>query len=254
MTAAPVVAVGSCGSGSPGVTTVAVGLAWVLDALMVEADADGGVLAARAGLSLHPDAPGLSALLARLADNDDPQRDVGVGQLLASGVWVAPSVTAMEPASALAGQFAGRLSEVRTRCTVPLVVDVGRLRPGSPAWLLASAADVVVVVVSPSVASIDALLGRSARLCQLGDVVVVVNGAGAFSGSEIAVELDRRRSTLRVVGVLPHDPVGADGLLAGGRGWQRRPLVTALAQLRNAFRIESVDPETVDEATVEVSS
>ena len=235
---------------------MAVGLGWVLDALMVEADADGGVLAARAGLSLHPDAPGLSALLARLADNnDDPQRDVGVGQLLASGVWVAPSVTAMEPATALAGQFAGRLSEVRTRCTVPLVVDVGRLRPGSPAWLLASAADVVVVVVSPSVASIDALLGRSARLCQLGDVVVVVvNGAGAFSGSEIAVELDRRRSTLRVVGVLPHDPAGADGLLAGGRGWQRRPLATALAQLRNAFRIESVGPETVDHATVEVSS
>ena len=52
---------------SPGATTALLAAAAVWptsDVTVVEADADGGVLAARFGLSLHPDAPTLMSLLA----------------------------------------------------------------------------------------------------------------------------------------------------------------------------------------------
>jgi hypothetical protein len=55
--------VGAAGPGSPGVTTLAVALATVADGLVVEADADGGVLAARYGCWLNDRAPSLASLV-----------------------------------------------------------------------------------------------------------------------------------------------------------------------------------------------
>ena len=68
---------------APGATTTLLAAAAVwpgLELVVVEADADGGVLAARFGLSLHPEAPTVMSLLAATRHDVTPDALTGHAQ------------------------------------------------------------------------------------------------------------------------------------------------------------------------------
>ena len=67
-----------------------------------------------------------------------------------------------------------------------MLVDVGRLRPSSPAWRLAGACDVRVVVVRPVLEELEPLLGRLDALAALGPLVIAVRGAGPYGPADVA--------------------------------------------------------------------
>ena len=91
---------------APGATTTLLAAAAVWpgpELVVVEADADGGVLAARFGLSLHPEAPTLMSLLAATRHDVTPDALTGHAQRLPGGIPVVCGPSTAEVAAAAAG-------------------------------------------------------------------------------------------------------------------------------------------------------
>ena len=155
------IAVGSVRSG--GATTVAMTLAAVLeDAVLVEADADGGVLALRYGLSREPG-------LVSLAASRQPPGDVVVdhAQRLPGGMAVVVGPESPERATQLLRSAGPRITALLSEpCPVNLVVDLGRLSPSGPGTALAAAAPLALVVARPYA---EELIAAAERLASLGD-------------------------------------------------------------------------------------
>lgn len=223
--------------GAPGVTTVAFGLARLWRAprqvLLVEADPEGGCLAARLRLRQEP---GLGSLAAAgrhdistevLADNAQP----GPGQV---SLFVAPS--SPQHAKAVLRTSAARLGSalagLAPNDTVALA-DVGRLDGESPALALAQEAHWVIFVTRPTLEGADALAVRLAEMSELRPRSLVVTvGDGPYRGEELAEVM-----SIPHAGHLPADPGGAATLwsaadtLSTGRSTGRRPLIRALSGL-----------------------
>ena len=161
---------------APGATTtlLAAAAVWPRPELVVEADADGGVLAARFGLSLHSEAPTLMSLLAATRHDVTPDALTGHAQGLPGGVPVVCGPSTADVAAAAAGQLANRLDALTADTEADVLVDVGRLRPSSPAWRLAGPCDVRVVAVRPVLEELEPLLGRLDALVALGPLVITV--------------------------------------------------------------------------------
>lgn len=179
------VALGSVG-GSAGATALALALAqaWGGPCVLVEADPDGGRLAARLELAARPGVADLAAA-ARRGGRPEPalwrfaQRD-------RSGVAVLPCHPAAEQVCALLRAAAEPLAAWCTACVDhDVVVDVGRWRPGSPSLPLARAADRRLAVVRGEPEDIVALVHRAELLQALGGVDVVVM-AGTYGRREVA--------------------------------------------------------------------
>ncbi|MBL7487770.1 hypothetical protein I6A60_38705 [Frankia sp. AgB1.9] len=253
-----IVAVGSL-KGSPGATTVALGLAdrWPADGgdpLVVEADPDGGDLAGRFSLAA---ARGLVSLAAA-ARRPDAARSVDehVHELPGGlGVVVAPpgAEQARQVLAQLAGGGWSLLWSAARAQGRPVIVDVGRFDPTGPAGPALGAADVVLLVVrgrTDELAQLAARLPtiRSARLASW--FVVVVEEAGRSAGFPVSTV--SRALGERVLGPVPHDPAAA-AVLAGARrtrgGIGRSRLGRAVAAL--AGFLADRDP---DELTPVVSS
>jgi len=219
--------------GSPGVTTTAVGLAarWLRPgALVVEADPAGGDLGARFGGDVER---GLAAVALDSRDGDgglEPQRWVqtlpcGVPALLAP-----PGVQAQASLEVLAGQAKRMLSTLAVAYPAVLV-DAGRWSPGSPAEVLISAADVLLVLARPTLEELSQIEARADRLRALaGDVRLLLVGDSPWPAVEVAARL-----RLPVTDVLPNDRHGA-AVLSGrsvprrgwaSTGWTRLPLLRA---------------------------
>jgi hypothetical protein len=152
--------------GSPGATTAALAIAAASPSgvVVVEADPSGGDLALRLrphGVALPETPTALSALTAaRRSSEVDP---------IASHAHVLNVSTSVVPGPLLAEQMAGvgdwsPLSRALARPDTVAMVDVGHLWAGSPVAGLAAAADVVVIVARPDVASIVRLRERVVRL------------------------------------------------------------------------------------------
>jgi hypothetical protein len=174
---------------APGATTALLGAAAVWptsDVTVVEADADGGVLAARFGLSLHPEAPTLMSLLA--ATRHDATAGVVPlhAQRLPGGLPVVCGPSIAEAATPAAAQLADRFEALTSSSTGDVLVDVGRVRPSSAAWRLASSCEVLVVVVRPVVEELEPLLGRLDSLSAGRPVVVAVRGSGPYGAADVA--------------------------------------------------------------------
>jgi hypothetical protein len=170
---------------APGATTTLLAAAAVwpgLELVVVEADADGGVLAARFGLSLHAEAPTLMSLLAATRHDVTPDALTGHALRLPGGIPVVCGPSTAEVAAA-AAQLADRLDALTAEADV--LVDIGRLRPSSPAWRLAGACDVRVVVVRPVLEELEPLLGRLDALAALGPLVIAVRGAGPYGPADV---------------------------------------------------------------------
>ena len=210
------VAVGSLAR-SPGATTWALACATVWPtgaAVLAEADGDGGVLAARLGLSLHPDAPTLVSLLAAGRHAESSSLDLLRHAQTSGGVRVVCGPSGAVAARAAVSRLADRAEAFGVDAPVDLVLDVGRLRPDSSGCRLAEACDVRVVVVRPELEELEPLLAGADTLGAWGPLMVVVRGSGPYGSGEIGNALADRAT----VWSMPEDAAGVRLLLGQRRG------------------------------------
>ncbi|MDP8930374.1 MAG: hypothetical protein M3O70_17850 [Actinomycetota bacterium] len=213
-----VVALGSV-KASPGVTTTMLGLAAVWPSerplLLVEADPDGGVLAARC--SLRPE-PGLATLAAAGRHSLDPEELERHTQILPGGVSALVGPTDPDEARRAVDMAASRLvTTLAFRTGRDALLDCGRLGPHAPSWALVGQADAAVIVARPR---LDELQHVRARLHRLQPAArrpaLVLIGERPYPPDEVASALD-----VPVVGVIANDASGA-GALAGWGGRETR--------------------------------
>lgn len=164
-----VVAVGSL-KGSPGATTAMLALAavWPVSTplLLVEADPDGGALAARFGLSTDPGRASAAPGLRRDAADVVLDRHT---QTLPGGTPILVGPTSPEQARASLAGCAARLGgALAASATRDAIVDCGRLSVGTPAAPLLAAADTLLVVVRPRLDELAPLTHRLPALAKGG--------------------------------------------------------------------------------------
>ena len=219
---------------SCGVTTLAVALAatWPSGSdpdgrrvLLVEADPAGGTLAASSG---WPSEPSLVSLAAAARRGGDPALVWEHCQQLPGGAEVLAAPAPGEQARGalgMVGPLLVRLGELEA----DVLVDCGRLDPGSPALSLWEGADTAVLVARPRLSDLQALASwlegrpgaRAAGLVPVGD--------GPYPDGEIAEALG-----LEVLGRLPWDPDAAEALTtvaASARQLRMAPLVRSARTL-----------------------
>jgi len=246
-----IVAVASA-KASPGATTLALALAatWPaaagdgLRAVVVEADPDGGSLAARFGLGYEP---GLVTLATAARRGLDDATFFAHLQTLGDGVGVLCGPPSAQHAAAALGGVADRLAvHLAALAGVTALVDVGRLSAGSPALPLARRAGVCLVVARPRLDEVQHLAARARSLvaagCELGLVCV---GERPYAPVEVAAS-----AGLVLVGVVADDGRGATALAGGPateRLLRRSPLwrTASALSVHVANRVSRPDPPDV---------
>jgi len=233
--------------GSPGVTTLVVGLAaqWPRPrpAVVFECDPAGGDLTARFGLAGAPSLVDVAAE-ARRGRGVDLERHV---QALPGGVALVPAPTAAEQArAALAALDHGGwlpLRQVASRYAV--IVDCGRWDGDSPSTGLLRMADVALLVARPEPADVARL---HARLPIIGGwsgrVGLVLRAAPGYAAADVSEAL-----SVPVTVTVPDDPRGAavlSGQATSRRGLSRLPLLRAAGAL--AIGIANQDCQTPNAA------
>lgn len=196
--------------GSPGVTTAMVALSAVWPAerplLLVEADPDGGDLAARAGLRPEPGLTTLAAAGRRALADGEVERHV---QELPGGTPALLAPPEAERAGGALGLVAPRLTKVLAGDeSRDVLVDCGRLRLQTVAQPFVDRAAMVLLVVRPR---LDELQHVAARLRSLSETeastAVVLCGEGPYGPTDVSGALG-----VRVLGALPPDPRAAAAL------------------------------------------
>jgi MinD-like ATPase involved in chromosome partitioning or flagellar assembly len=176
--------------GAPGVSTLVTSLAltWPEDQrpLVVEADPDGGTLAASLGLA---PSPGLLELVARSRSGFDPAGIEASAQPLGRGEVVVCPASADQTRAALQAMGPGLPRHLAAHAGYDVLVDAGRLRPGSESLAFGAAADLVVIMLEPTLATLGVLAPRVAGLRDRVDLVVVLRGDG-YPVREIEAVLD----------------------------------------------------------------
>lgn len=224
--------------GSPGVTTAAAALAAVATtsgrAILAELDPAGGSIGVLTG---QPAVVGLvdaATLLRRTTsaaavDDNATMTPHGVATLLApSSGAVAESVIA---------SIADRWVPALRAAALDVIVDGGRWEPSQTTARRVFGADLVVVVVRPTVASVEAtrhIVDRVREVARRPAAALVVGGK-PYRPEEVAHHLD-----LPLAGAIAWDPRGATNLWAGGvsRTWMRSMLArSAAAVWANLFEI-----------------
>lgn len=194
-----VIAVGSV-HGSPGVTSLALDLARLCggESLLIEADPDGGCLAARLDLAVRPGLTELAGAARVGIAADDLWR-------FAQPTNIATSVIVAHPA---AEQVLAALRAAVTHVGVALraldehvIIDVGRLRPGSPAIGLAAMADLTIVLSANSVEAVVSIAHRAQLLRGVTSPLVVLNDSSPYPTADV-----EEASGQRVWGVVSSDP------------------------------------------------
>ncbi len=210
---------------APGVTTatLALGAVWARDGrqpLIVEADPDGGVLAARYGLAAHPN---LTELAGRTRSGLRPTDAWDHAQQLPGGLSVVVAHPSAEQTHAALRTGAARIGQHLAQLAhTDVLVDAGPLGPTSPSVALLEWATLVLVVLRPRLDEITALSQRLPVLQDQGEVAVVLVGTTPYGPAMVADALG-----VDVIGVLAHDAKGAaavDGSRSALR-WRASPLV-----------------------------
>jgi hypothetical protein len=215
---------------APGVTTLAyaLGCLWLARGatLLVEADPDGGVLAARLGL---PQDPGLTTLAAAGRHEVTPAMLAAHSQSTPLCLALVTAPSSPSQARAALRTVAQRLAGAMAQIGATVVIDLGRLDVESPSLPLAAGADRLLMVTRPTLEGADALAVRLAEQPDLRRRArLVTAGTGPYDGGAIADVL-----SVACAGHLPYDPAGAASLWAARQGARipRRPLLRALGTL-----------------------
>jgi Flp pilus assembly CpaE family ATPase len=215
--------------GSPGVTTAATALAAVASsggrAILAELDPSGGsvsVLTGQPAVVGLVEAAGLlrRATSAAAIDENATMVPPGIATLLApSSGPVAESVI---------GSITERWVGALRTAALDVVVDGGRWEPSQPTARRIHGADLLVVVVRATVASIEASRHIVDRLRETAKrpAAALVVGNKPYRPEEVAAHLD-----LPLAGMIAWDPRGAATLWASGvsRGWMRTMLARSAA-------------------------
>jgi hypothetical protein len=238
------VAVGSVRS--CGVTTLALGLTatWPTGrrVLLVEADPAGGTLAAASG---WPPEPSLVSLAAAARRGGDPALVWEHCHQLPGAVSVLAGPPLGEQARstlALLAPLLGQLGEL----DADVVVDCGRLDPGSTSLVLWERADRALLAVRPRLADLQALASWLESRSHDRGVGVVTVGDGLYPDFEIGEALGAE-----VLARLPWDPDAAEALVsvpASARHVRLAPLVRAVRTL--ADQLTAVTAQTTPNAGV----
>lgn len=200
---------------SPGVTTSLLALAAVWpeerSLLLVDADPDGGDLAARVGLAIEPGMASLAAAGRRTLERTDLDRHV---QAIPGGIPALVGNADPDQAARELEVVAGRLAEVLPDGDTDVLVDLGRLRSGSPAMPLAIHADLILMVCRPRVDELQHVRARIGRLTDAGcRVAVLLVGERPYSANEVEAAIG-----CKVVWVIADDARTAASLAGiGGR-------------------------------------
>ncbi|WP_239153467.1 hypothetical protein [Virgisporangium aliadipatigenens] len=209
--------------------------------LLLEADPSGGVVAARFGVAQQP---GLASLAAAMRHGGEVTTADHV-QHLGLGVTAVVGPGSAETATGAVAVLSAHADTTVAALAPAVIVDVGRLFPGTPAGGLLAAADVVLLAVSPTMEALD---HADSRISALRDAApgarfgLLVAGKGPFPVDEVGDRLD-----VAVQAELPRDRWGA-GVLAGrltGRGWRRTRLARALHDTVTALEAETHAPMDV---------
>jgi MinD-like ATPase involved in chromosome partitioning or flagellar assembly len=179
-------------AGSPGATSLALALAaaWPRRSLVIDADPDGGRLAARCDVPVRPGLTELAgAARTGLSDPGDVWRFAQRSPLGVDVVVAHPA--AEQVASALRAASAPIADALLRLDGVDVIIDVGRVRPGTLAGPLLSAADRRIIVTGTRLDDAVALTHRLDLLDGFGGADIVVGGGGDHSASELAHVLGR---------------------------------------------------------------
>lgn len=193
--------------GAPGVSTLALALAstWPepRQVTVVEADPDGGVLAARRMLTPEPGLVTLAAALRRDAATLSPHtQPIGVD---ASAVVAPVSAEQTRAALLTAGQ---RLARALDTADGDVVVDCGRLTPMSPAIDVACHADTTVLLIRPRAEDVAAVRVRIDAVRAAGvNPCLLLAADGPYTAAQVASAVDAP-----VIGHIPRDRRGAQAL------------------------------------------
>jgi len=202
---------------SPGVTTLAVALALTWPAgegrcvRLLEADPEGGVLAARLGLKADPN---LATLASASRRGLSPGLLVEHGQALTGDVRLLAGSVSPERTYTALGSMRSLAEALTTDGSTDSIVDAGRLSPRSPIIEVARQAGMTLLVARPTRDEVEAVGHRAQALREAGCAVglVCLHGRSAYPVSEFAdaagVELvgvigDDRRTAEALCGAAP---------------------------------------------------
>lgn len=244
--------VGAAAHGSPGVSTALqlVASLWVANdavPVVVEADATGGVLAARYGLTLSP---GFVTLAESLRKFESPPL-LSHAQRLPSGVAcvaLSPSATAASAQMRSAGPFLG---PYLAQTGLPVLLDAGMVVPDGKAVAAITAADLLLWFVRPTREELLVLRHRLAECPQPDNVGIVLVGNVPYNAEQVSQALG-----VRVLHTLPIDRRGAMAANLGGddRFLRRSPLARSCSQLVTAIEAQVGLPVVAPAAVVDQTS
>jgi hypothetical protein len=194
----PIIAVGSV-HGSPGASALALDLARVYggDALLIEADPDGGCLAARLDLAVRPGITDLAGAARVGISVDDLWK---FAQPTSFGVAVIVAHPAAEQVQAALRAAVNHVGAAIRDSSGIVIVDVGRLRPGSPALEFAALAQTTLIVSANSAEAVVSLHHRAHLLRSVADPQIVLTSAKPYPADEVAETVGHP-----VWGVVPSD-------------------------------------------------
>ncbi|WP_053170650.1 hypothetical protein [Streptomyces sp. SBT349] len=222
--------------GSPGVTTTSLALAtgWPAESqpVVVEADPAGGDLVARYRLELTPGLVTLAAAGRRAGEDagliwQHTQRLPGGLPVVAGPPGARQAHAALDELTS--GPSGPVLHRASSRPGVVVIVDCGRLAPGSPALEVIRTADVMLLVAGAGddslahlavTVAVAATWSRRPRLVLVGDGHPTDEIVRALGLAALGVPLAAR---------IPHDPDGARAF-AGRPAPRSRPARSALGQ------------------------
>lgn len=171
---------------------------WPNRVCVIEADPDGGRLAARHNWEVRP---GLVELAARLRSQGGRQDSVSeFMRQHGDGVSVIVAPPAAEPVIAALGVLSGRPTLLEETIGTDVIVNVGRVRPDSPARELIAAADIRLLITRTDLEDVVSVVHRTDHLRSLGDWKVLTAG-GRYGIHEV----DRAVEWPVIADLLPSD-------------------------------------------------
>lgn len=223
---------------SPGATTAMLALAAVWPParplLLVEADPDGGVLAARFGLSADPGLATLASVLRRDAGPDQLRRHA---QTLPGGTPLIVGPVSPDQARVSLAGCATRLGTTLAELKADVIVDCGRLVGGSPVAPLLSAADTLLVVARPRLEELQYLVYRLPALREVVNVGVLLIGETPYGPAEVERALGPESAWVARLADDPRAAAALNGVAGGLRHLAASALVRSarevVAQLRH---------------------